>query len=437
MPKSKQRKKSRGSRVKTQPRRSAPSPPPFPGLPSNDPGLQRIVGKLIAEANHDLRPTDPFNAELWASHVLGIFYGRLIDVDEECLLVEAVSLAAQRRKDQASLWVCRALAAVTDADHAAELTDLGDRLATRGLAEPPWATSIGRPAFVEGWLGTEEYGDADAILAVFRYEGFGDHVLSAMVDHNLDSLLKDAFVGWPARDVVTEWHAASDIRFKAIDAAEVAARLRPALEITDTYAFAPVGDTFEEFRGIVAGRLRLALPHVDEWSSPVDPMAYDERDSLVEEFLGSPFAPDPSAREHAERLAELAMDFKCDDADGDPLRWSPVVVEIFLCDWVPRKVTLTDEEIGAFPGALRDWIRFALARRGLGPDAVAETLSAIDEFEPEFREAVGDPARFGPAKAIVNAMLADGIDPADGPARDAWIERFNALPEAERQRILG
>jgi len=29
--------------------------------------------------------------------------------------------------------------------------------------------------------------------------------------------------------------------------------------------------------------------------------------------------------------------FGCDYSDGDPLRWSPVVVELFMADWLWRK----------------------------------------------------------------------------------------------------
>ena len=34
----------------------------------------------------------------------------------------------------------------------------------------------------------------------------------------------------------------------------------------------------------------------------------------------------------------LAINFCADYVDGRPLRWSPVVVELFLANWIPRKV---------------------------------------------------------------------------------------------------
>ncbi|HZW00102.1 MAG TPA: hypothetical protein VFF55_00955, partial [Candidatus Deferrimicrobium sp.] len=38
-------------------------------------------------------------------------------------------------------------------------------------------------------------------------------------------------------------------------------------------------------------------------------------------------------------LVRWAIDFAA-DYHGDPLRWSPIVVELFLADWLPGKVNL-------------------------------------------------------------------------------------------------
>jgi len=48
-----------------------------------------------------------------------------------------------------------------------------------------------------------------------------------------------------------------------------------------------------------------------------------------------------------------------------------------------------------------------------------------------------DTGSFGPAKAIGNAMLADGIDPLDQESVDRWIEDFNGRPIDERDALLG
>ncbi len=64
-------------------------------------------------------------------------------------------------------------------------------------------------------------------------------------------------------------------------------------------------------------------------------------------------------------------------------------------------------------------------------EALGRRARALTE---EFALAARDPRRFGPAKAIGEAMRADGIDVFDQAAVAAWIERFNELPREERDR---
>jgi hypothetical protein len=48
-----------------------------------------------------------------------------------------------------------------------------------------------------------------------------------------------------------------------------------------------------------------------------------------------------------------------------------------------------------------------------------------------------NPANFGPAKALANAMLADGIELSNQEAVQAWIDDFNARPFKERDAFFG
>lgn len=94
------------------------------------------------------------------------------------------------------------------------------------------------------------------------------------------------------------------------------------------------------------------------------------RRSLVAEFRRSTHA---SGSGSFANLARYLVDFKGDYRDGDPLRWSPILVEIALADWFPRKLNLDDDEIDALAGILRRWIRFAGEKSGLSEEAVLET----------------------------------------------------------------
>jgi hypothetical protein len=128
------------------------------------------------------------------------------------------------------------------------------------------------------------------------------------------------------------------------------------------------------------------------------------------------------------------IDYGADQFD-DALHWSPIVVELVLTDWFPRKFTLDDEDIERLPIVLRAWLEFTGTERGLSSSAIVEMLAAVDEFEPLYREAMHDPAGAGPAKSIATLMLAEGVDLTDAEAVQGWIDAFNERPEDERIRL--
>lgn len=136
-------------------------------------------------------------------------------------------------------------------------------------------------------------------------------------------------------------------------------------------------------------------------------------------------------------MVDTLIDFRGSHAEGDLDRWSPVVVEIAMLDWLPRKASLASAEIAAMPGVLRAMIRFSGARKGLSDSDIAETLAAIDSFEAEFLTAMTDADSFGPGKRIALAMQDDGVDFDDPEAVRHWIDAFNERPIEGRDDVLG
>ena len=137
-----------------------------------------------------------------------------------------------------------------------------------------------------------------------------------------------------------------------------------------------------------------------EWSEA------DKR-SLAERFLASPFAEalaDPRAKD----LLDELLWFGCDYGPGDPLRWSPVTVEILLLDWFPRKVVDEAEALATLPDLLRAFVRFSSAERGIRASLTEETLAAVEEFEPDYLEVIRRPRLQG-----LDALIASiaGMDP--------------------------
>jgi hypothetical protein len=110
-----------------------------------------------------------------------------------------------------------------------------------------------------------------------------------------------------------------------------------------------------------------------EWSE-------EDRRRLTEAFFASDFAR--GCQEDDRELFGSLIWFGCDYGPGDPVRWSPVAVEILLTDWLPRKVVADAEFLGRAPDLLRRFIRFSHAQRGIRPALTDETLRAVDRWKP-------------------------------------------------------
>jgi len=183
----------------------------------------------------------------------------------------------------------------------------------------------------------------------------------------------------------------------------------------------------EDVRGLRAlakARLRLLPPaRPGLHREPLDEAA---RQALVSDFFTSPEATAGSRHDQADLIASRLVDYRSDYGDGDPLRWSPTVVELYLCDWYPRKVAADEAEIGQVAAVLRAWLRYTGRRRGLQAALIEETVKAVAEHVPEFAEAMRDPSRYGPAKAVLLDMQRDGVDLTDLAEVQRWTDAFNA-----------
>jgi hypothetical protein len=128
---------------------------------------------------------------------------------------------------------------------------------------------------------------------------------------------------------------------------------------------------------------------------------------LVAEFLASDEAEDLSDRGAASRCADHIINYGCEQDFGRPLRMSPVKAETFLLDWLPRKVMLWPAEQHAMPHVLAAWARWAGRRRGLGTEAVNQTLDAVFGAMGTFTRVYRDPSSFGLDTTLVGRLLPD------------------------------
>ena len=173
------------------------------------------------------------------------------------------------------------------------------------------------------------------------------------------------------------------------------------------------------------GSLRAPPRRWPEW----EPLPDAERAALIEDFVSDAGLPDDDV---TRSLADLFIDYGDGYLRAGPLSWSPGAVMLFLTDWVPRKVALDAEQRAELPEALRQWLRFALTRRGVAVEWIDPVVAEVDACLPEFEEAYDDESSWGPAKAVAAELAKRDVDLDDHAAVEQAIRALNAEQLARR-----
>ncbi len=398
-----------------------------------EPDLAPAFDSLLRQARGLHADPNPVQAETFASSVVSTFPRRLVDIEdpEGFFGKRLVDHLVARRSDD-GLALLHALAAIATSDALARLARAGAiRLKVAGRTDPPWAAIVGRSRFVEAWRPVDPYQEQDLVVATWEYEDGRRHALVTLVDQNWDGLARQAHIAGDPDDVRRAFLESGEMALEPLSAQAVADRLAQGLRMFDLFIDPPCDEDMPPLVPLLRARLR-ALPSPME-KGPRE-WTHEQLDMILDDFAASKEA---GRSKKPVELASLFVDCRLERLDADPFRWSPIAVELCLLDWLPRKATLDAADTRAVPDALKRWIRYSGRRKGLPRPAIEETLAAVDQFTPDFGRAAADPSSPGPAKSLVDALMAEGVDLTDEQARDAWIAEFNARPSAERDAILG
>ena len=280
---------------------------------------------------------------------------------------------------------------------------------------PGWASTMDTIEITGTFVQTDPHGDGENMWVCVRWPHGSEATAVLFVDHNMGTVLKDAFlIPADAGDVMAMMRDVSDdvIDLAPIDPADLRARVTWSIERGDRTVPVLETETWPMCRPLV----EWIVAHLPDggrgWEFPEWTQA--ERETLIDDFMASPFAtrcPLPN-----DRVASIVDHFiwhGCDFGSGDPLRWSPVVIELVLADWFPRKIYgLTEAEVDAVPAILEQFVTYAHQRHGIDARATNETLSAIVVFEDDFFDAMTDQAPQGSFTTTLAQMTA-GLEPAD------------------------
>ncbi|MBV9161736.1 MAG: hypothetical protein JO281_09340 [Pseudonocardiales bacterium] len=282
---------------------------------------------------------------------------------------------------------------------------------------PGWLTDLGEATIDRVVEMVHVLGDGDNIMIGMSLPGGSALSLVVYIDHNMGTLVKDAFAVPEPLDALIEhmrlaggdpdttWAdlALADARMRIREALERSAIIFPPFETASWPGCRPL---LEWTLGMLpAGGTGYQRPH---WNA-------DALAELTERFLASPFGTGLDDTDHRS-LLESVLWFGTDYGPGDPLRWSPVAVEILLTHWIPRKIAAGAAYLAKAPDLLRAFIRFSHHERGIRAALTANTLAAVDEYEPQYQRTIRSPWPPGPAAllAAMGALHPDGAWPLSG-----------------------
>ncbi|MEU4692137.1 hypothetical protein [Actinoplanes sp. NPDC023714] len=362
------------------------------------------------------------------------------------LLGSVYSVAEERRAEAVRDFVSRFLV-VTKDRHTPEATTIREVFAALvpdadGAAEvghdgraPSWVTQLGRVRPTGCFAYGDAYGDQTSYLVTYAYEdaaaGGPEHAVVAVVDHNI-GITKDVFVSasaGPLLDQIRSLCAADELTwFRTEDPGRLRDEVGRHLKITDELTELPSDGSLATDHALATARLALLpVPATPPLAEPTGPSGAD----LARDFADSPEAAAEGLPAGHDQDADQASFAFCvslilDHADSlpgaDPLRWSPAVAGLFLLDWVHRRAVLDIDDAAMLPTVVRAWTAYAGRKRSLPAAAIAGTTAAVEELIPEFVRLYRTGERRSPATAAVAQLIAEGIDPNDTSAIEAWLD---------------
>jgi len=393
----------------------------------------------VLAAARDVTKLDcALDAEMLGAALLGSVYA-IAESDRSTAVQEFVGgfLSATSRRRTAAAATIRTVFArlVPEA--------IGAAAVKAGARAPSWSAQLGKVRLTGTYAYGDVYGDQTSYLATFAYEdadaGGPEHAVVALVDHNI-GITKDVFVGGPAERILTqvrEMCAGDELTwFRKEDPRTLRGEVSRHLAITDELGSLPSEGSLATDRALVGARLAvLPAPALAMVAPEPEPLSAEERTTLVRDFLATSeatrFGLDLTGEADLASLhfcLSLVLDHSASLLDPDPMRWSPAVAGLFLLDWVHRRAVLDIDDAAMLPRVVRGWAAYAGRRRGLPQPAMDQTDTTIEEMIPEFVRLYTTGERRSPATAAVAQLIADGVDPNDPEALDAWIE-------ANRQRL--
>lgn len=289
-------------------------------------------------------------------------------------------------------------------------TRIRRELSERPSVDPKWLARLAETTAHRAVRMGHALNDGDNVFLGVRLAGTYEITVLVYIDHNLGTLVKDAFVvGEPIEVMLAEYrrHTVDEpgMIWEELDLADARAWLDEAIEL-GAITFPPQEtESWPECRPLIEWIAR-GLPsggtgrQRQQWQ-PAD------LNRIADRFFASSWGRSLDDPDHRSLLESLLW-YGTDYGPGDPLRWSTVRVEILFGNWLPRKVIAPADYLAKAPKLLRAFVAFAHDEVGLPTALTGETLAAIDACETNYLELIDSPRSQGPAALLAALGLDEG-----------------------------
>jgi hypothetical protein len=226
--------------------------------------VEATFAGVLTEANAILgQIDDPVDAELWGSDLIGALAASAAgQASLMRALTESLVPAAEAASAPESLALLRVLAALGAPLLRAAAGQAAARVLARGVADPPWAATIGSPRAGDCWHYADVGGGQESLTMTFCY-GDQRHAVSVLIDHRRGGKIRDAWVAKGAAGLRAETEQAAHddpmVVFETIDAADAGRRLARAVAAGECPEQPDQVDDVVAHRALVHARLELLL----------------------------------------------------------------------------------------------------------------------------------------------------------------------------------
>ncbi len=376
-----------------------------------------LLAALLAAGKDMVRGDGALEAEQIASSLLSLWWGhKLIGVDVEEVLGEAMVAEAARRRTSQSLVLLTAVASVADGRLRSKAATAAQALDRAGITGPSWLGHVGQATPVGAYRSWDEAGDAYSVVVLFAFGDESPHAVCVLVDRNLGGLAKNAWLteqGMEVIELYREQCARNPLmRIEEMDMAHARELVEEAFAVTERalHHDPPISADLGGFRALILSRVSLlprrrlpatlgeldiaglvALSLLDDAALPEDRAFFGDGDHAeLTRFLATSEVTALGRPRIVRAAMEAILEHSTLFDDGRILRVSPSKNEMLLTDWLPKWADLSASEVAVLPELLAVWCRHAATRAGRDPQVLDQALTSIETFGPGLGAAVAE-----------------------------------------------